>query len=266
MKSRLQTATIVLAVVVVATLASPSLVSAQNSLEAPANVAAYHGSEPGEVLLQWDAVPGAAFYRVGWVAFDDYQAATAAGKDWLEAFAFVDVANVQQESHTITRLTPGELYAFIVATNDSRYGEPEWSEWARLTLNPAPDPAPEPVCPIQEVPPDCRQLGTCVPITGIGIYSGNGDSAQHFIHLSAGIYRFTASRSNTDGNFFIDMVELATGNDRSVGIYGRNEVGGQELLTIYRTGDSFRQQQGTFILDVDTDHDWRVTIERLAAH
>ena len=253
---------IVLAAISVAAIAAPPFTSAQSSLTAPANVAASHGSEPGVVLLEWDPVPEATFYRIGWVAFDDYQAATDTGKDWLEAFAFVDVANVQQTSHTVARLTPGEYYAFIVAANDSRYGEPEWSEWAQLTLNPAP----QPICPVEEIPPDCLELGTCAPITGIGTYSGAGDSAQHFINLTAGIYRFTASRSNTDGNFFVDMVELATGNSRSVGIYGRNESGGQELLTIYRNGNSFQQQQGTFILDVDTDHDWRITIERLAAH
>ena len=64
---------------------------------------------------------------------------TAAGRDWLEAFAFVDVANRGQVSHSVIRLTPGILYYFIVASNNSRFGAPQWSDWSPpLTLNDAP--------------------------------------------------------------------------------------------------------------------------------
>ena len=110
-------------------------VSAQGTLSAPGNVTAHDGLATGEVVITWNAVPNAQFYRIGWVAFEDYQEVTGAGREWLEAFAFVDVANRAQTSHTVKRLTPGLLSAFVVATNDSRYGEPRWSEWARLTLS-----------------------------------------------------------------------------------------------------------------------------------
>ena len=38
---------------------------------APANVRAVNGMNAGEVSVLWDAVDGAAFYRIGWVAYDD---------------------------------------------------------------------------------------------------------------------------------------------------------------------------------------------------
>ena len=78
---------------------------------------------------------GANYYRVGWIAYEDYDAITAAGRPWSEGFAFVDVENLGQTSRTVTRLTPGILYAFIVGSNDTLYGAPQWSAWAQLTLN-----------------------------------------------------------------------------------------------------------------------------------
>ena len=120
-----------------ASVAVGGVVSAQDSgsLAAPTGVNASNGSVPGEVIVTWDAVSGAQFYRIGWVAYPDYQEITLAGGDWLETFAFVDVANRGQTSHAVGRLSPGVLYAFIVASNDSRYGEPQWSDWATLNLN-----------------------------------------------------------------------------------------------------------------------------------
>ena len=41
------------------------------STPAPANVRAVNGMNAGEVSVLWDAVDGAAFYRIGWVAYDD---------------------------------------------------------------------------------------------------------------------------------------------------------------------------------------------------
>ena len=115
---------------------------------APSNVIAANGENPGEALISWDAVDDAAYYRIGWIAYPDY-VAVPEGQDWREAFVFVDVANRGQNERTITRLTPGVLYAFTVASNDNRYGEPQWSEWATLTLNagapcPAAEPEPQP--------------------------------------------------------------------------------------------------------------------------
>ena len=78
--------------------------------------------------------------------------------------------------------------------------------------------------------------------------------------------RFTSSRQNTDGNFFIKVVELASGDDRLVGIYGSGIGGGAQTLTIYDDDSSFRLQAGTYVLEVDTESDWDVIVELLAAH
>ena len=114
---------------------------AQGDLVAPGNVVAQDTSNPGEVRISWDAVPGAAYYRIGWVAYSDVEPIIASGGDWLERFAFIDIQNRDQTQHTITRLTPGVQYAFIVASNDGRYGTPQWppaSGWRYLTLTDAP--------------------------------------------------------------------------------------------------------------------------------
>ena len=78
--------------------------------------------------------------------------------------------------------------------------------------------------------------------------------------------RFTSSRQNTDGNFFISVVELASGDDRLVGIYGSGTGRGAQTLTIYDYDSSFRLQAGNYVLEVDTESDWDVIVELLAAH
>ena len=118
-----------------------TLAHAQGDLVAPGNVVAQDTGNSGEVRISWDAVPGAAYYRIGWVAYSDVEPIIASGGDWLERFAFIDIQNRGQTQHTITRLTPGVQYAFIVASNDGRYGTPQWPEatgWQFLNLTPAP--------------------------------------------------------------------------------------------------------------------------------
>ena len=132
---------VVLTVVVMASGGVDNVARGQTPLPAPANINVTDGGNPGEVVVSWDAVDGAVFYRIGWVAYDDY-AALHDKTLWLEAFHFVDIGNRGQSSLTLTRLTPGILYAFIVASNDNRYGAPSWpltaSDWASLTLKAAP--------------------------------------------------------------------------------------------------------------------------------
>ena len=114
---------------------------AQGNLVAPSNVTAQHTGNPGEVRISWGAVPNAAYYRIGWVAYSDVEPIITSGGDWLEHFAFIDIENRGQTEHFITRLTPGVQYAFIMASNDGRYGTPRWPSsagWAFLRLNEAP--------------------------------------------------------------------------------------------------------------------------------
>ena len=111
--------------------------------------------------------------------------------------------------------------------------------------------------------------GNYLPIQDIGTFSGTGDNTDNVIQLSAGIYRFTTSRQNTDRNVFVDIVELSSGTERSVGIYGSGDSGGSELETIYNDDSSFRLQAGEYILSVDASdstQDWTVTVELIKAH
>ena len=100
---------------------------------APANARVADGETAGTVVMAWDTVDGAAFYRIGWVAMDDIPAVRAEGREWLDAFVFADVANRGQTAYTITGLVPGRDYAFIVASVGQRFGVGAWSEWAYLT-------------------------------------------------------------------------------------------------------------------------------------
>ena len=140
----MQRAVIAVALSVVVALLSANvnaLAHAQGDLVAPTNVAAQNTGTAGKVRISWDAVPNAAYYRIGWVAYSDVAPIIASGGDWLEHFAFIDIENRGQTEHLITRLTPGVVYAFIMASNDGRYGTPRWPSsagWAFLTLNEAP--------------------------------------------------------------------------------------------------------------------------------
>ena len=141
---RMKKAVIAVALSVLAALLSANVntvAHAQGNLVAPSNVTAQHTGNPGEVRISWGAVPNAAYYRIGWVAYSDVEPIIASGGDWLEHFAFIDIENRGQTEHFITRLTPGVQYAFIMASNDGRYGTPRWPSsagWAFLRLNEAP--------------------------------------------------------------------------------------------------------------------------------
>ena len=93
-----------------------------------------NGSNTGEAVLSWTAVADAASYRIGWMANDDYVAARAAGRAWIEEFRYSDITNRGQTSRTITRLTPGIYYHFIVGSREEGSLGVEWSQWAGLEL------------------------------------------------------------------------------------------------------------------------------------
>ena len=130
---------VVLAAIVGLSLAlSPSGMQAQAqgaSPAAPANVRAANGGTPGQAVVRWDAVAGAAYYRIGWVNMETFQAVQAeGGREWLDVFAFQDMVNRGQTSQTLSDLEPGVQYAFIAASVGHRFGNAAgWSEWTYLT-------------------------------------------------------------------------------------------------------------------------------------
>ena len=244
----------IMPVAIVAILASvlstPTSAIAQTALPHPDNIRAVNGTEIGDAVVTWDPVGGAKFYRIGWISISDFHAAGAA---WREQFRFSEVEG--KTAYIVKHLVPEDTYLFIVGSNNTRYGPLAWPE----------DMVPLKV-PEAEPETSCLTNGTCLPITSVGTYSGTGDSAGDIINLAAGVYRFTNSRQNTDGNFFVKVVELASGDNRSVGIYGRGTGRGVETLTIYDDDSDFRLQAGNYVLEVDTDSDWEVTVDLLAAH
>lgn len=118
-------------------------------------------SDIGSVAIEVPLDPSLdAYYQIGWVAFADYEATVAEGRDWRESLNFAEVRNYHQAAHTVTRLTPGVRYAYNVAVKSSAGGMPEWgNQWQILVPEPEPPaqalsdaglwqpPAPAPVCP-----------------------------------------------------------------------------------------------------------------------
>lgn len=93
-----------------------------------------NGPNTGEAVLSWTAVANAYRYRIGWMANDDYVAARAGGRPWIEEFRYSDITNRGQTSRTITRLTPGIYYHFIVGSREEGSLGVQWSQWEGLEL------------------------------------------------------------------------------------------------------------------------------------
>ena len=114
---------------------TPVIANPPTPAPAPANVRAVNGMNAGEASVLWDAVDGAAFYRIGWVAYDDIDAARAEGRNWLDAFDFKDVENRGQTTQLLKGLAPGAAYAFIAGSVERRFGNAHsWSDWVYLTM------------------------------------------------------------------------------------------------------------------------------------
>ena len=98
------------------------------------NIAMRDGSQPGEVVIAWDAVPEATHYRIGYVNMvADYPLAKASQTgNWLEAFVYVDMEAQNftvvggRTEYTIRRLAQGVRHAFTVRTGNSPYGDYTW--------------------------------------------------------------------------------------------------------------------------------------------
>ena len=110
----------------------------QSSLLSPTSVSAVNGSDLGEADLAWDAVEGATYYRVGWMADEDYQRAVReTNGEWRKELRYSNIVNRGQPTWTVSRLTPGIRYWFVVGSHNGFYGEPKWSAWKGLTLTAA---------------------------------------------------------------------------------------------------------------------------------
>ena len=89
-----------------------------------------NGSNIGEVVVSWFHLPFYDGYRVGWLAVPDYQA-NIDNDRWRERFAYSDIN--PSSSYTVTRLTPGIAYYFILGRKNG--DNIAWSQWASLALS-----------------------------------------------------------------------------------------------------------------------------------
>ena len=146
---------IALAGIIIANVSSPTM--AQSNLPPPVTNIQHSGqiSSSGEVVISWDLVPQATYYRIGYVNMkEDYLLAKAnCTGDWLEAFVYVDV-NAQnivinsdgRAEYTLRRLSPGVHHAFTVLTSNDfnntieqvsgTFVWPEVPRWVHLNRQP----------------------------------------------------------------------------------------------------------------------------------
>ena len=107
--------------------------SAQGGAPPVTNIQLRNGSNPGEVVISWDAVPAATHYRIGYVNMEvDYHLAKAScTEEWIEAFVYVDVnaRNIPVKSgraeYTVRRLVQGARHAFTVLASNNFYNNPQ---------------------------------------------------------------------------------------------------------------------------------------------
>ena len=129
-----------IALICVLSAAAPPAAQAQDrwlDLPAPTGVSAANGANPGEVVISWQPVPGAAFYRIAWIAAADAAAVAESGGNWLSAITFTDAVAADAaatQQHTLTRLNPGARYIFQVGSLRDRQSAPSWSLPAELNL------------------------------------------------------------------------------------------------------------------------------------
>ena len=135
-RTLLSAAAVIMAAFIMAIGGVDNVARSQSSLPAPTGVSAVNGDTHGEAVVSWQAVADAAYYRIGWMADEDYQAALLeTNQEWQKEFRYSNVINQGQTSRTVTRLTPGIKYWIIAGSHDAFYGAPQWSGWQELTLD-----------------------------------------------------------------------------------------------------------------------------------
>lgn len=97
-----------------------------------------------------------------------------------------------------------------------------------------------------------------VPIQTIGTFAGTGDDADNVIGLEAGLHRVTSVHSNGTSNFIVRL-EGVSSDDRKL---LANEIGVARVVDTMRVGTGFlHNEPGNYLLTVQADGDWEITIE-----
>lgn len=122
-----------IALVLALVIAPPAAAQRKPPPPPPTDITAVRTDVPGQVLVSWDAVPQATYYRIGYVNMEtDYHFAKASCTgEWIEAFIYVDVnaRNIPvrngRAEYTLRRLSEGARHAFTVLTSDNFYNNRE---------------------------------------------------------------------------------------------------------------------------------------------
>ena len=142
-RTLLSAAAVIMSAFIMAIGGVDNVARSQSSLPTPTGVSAVNGDNHGEAVVSWQTVADAAYYRIGWMADEDYQAALLEpDQEWQKEFRYSNVINRGQLARTITRLTPGIKYWIIVGSHDAFYGAPQWSSWVAFTPEGPPPPPP----------------------------------------------------------------------------------------------------------------------------
>ncbi len=116
-----------------AVLATAAPAAAQGGATPVTNIQLASGSNSGEVVVSWNAVPQATHYRIGYVNMEvDYHLSKAScTEEWISAFIYVDVdardipISNGRAAYTVRRLSPGARHAFTVLTSSNFYNNRE---------------------------------------------------------------------------------------------------------------------------------------------
>ena len=157
-----------------------------------------NGSRLGQVVVSWDVVAGTTGYRVGWLAVPDFEA-NIDNDRWRERFAYSNIN--PSSSYTVSRLTPGIAYYFILGRKQG--DEISWSQWASLALNADPTACPLPGATIDI--PDQTPLQT-FPASPVG---GDYDHDDDGLIEVRTLAQLDAIRLDLDGNSLVDTEVLA---------------------------------------------------------
>ena len=126
-------------------------VTPSGNISPTSNIAVRAGVNAGEVIISWDAVQEATYYRIGYVNMvTDYPLAKASVTgEWIEAFVYVDVnalnlpPNNGTVEYTIRRLAPARHAFTVLTSNDvvntteyitGRYNWPSNPRWQFHTV------------------------------------------------------------------------------------------------------------------------------------
>lgn len=153
---------------------------AQESSLQPQNIRVTNGPNAGEVEVVWDAVEGAAYYRITWTQVDEYKATVDAGRPWTDAFYFADVRN-PATARTVKGLVPETDYWFFVGGQAVYNGAPVWG-----TAKPFPITIRAVGVPVGDYDADNNGLIEIATLDQLDVirYDGDGDgnvADQHYV-------------------------------------------------------------------------------------